>query len=299
MNTVNTNAESQNGDAVATASIINFSGGTFKVEESLITFLPLVFSRSAQLSNARNVVNTLSALRSNRYQFHNWSNTLRACGYVLNVSGKNLPQLNQDQASCQNLDKVKALALTILICANAVPKARMGRYLYSEFVEDLVRLEYKALDCAIDVLEIKLTPNQKLLDQDYVSNFRHFAAEAISSKYQGFVTADVYSVHKATLLAHDAAYYWLANPFPDFLDRAFMYHSDLILCDAVGMQPSQEIPESQHEQIAGKVLRNVYARLEAGKNVFYSPYSERYEAAARENLRRLLNFKDWLHPLIK
>ncbi len=299
MNTVNTNAESQNGDAVTTASIINFSGGTFKVEESLITFLPLVFSRSAQLSNARNVVNTLSALRSNRYQFHNWSNTLRACGYVLDVSDKNRSQLDQDQASCQNLDKVKALALTILICANAVPKARMGRYLYSEFVEDLVRLEYKALDCAIDVLEIKLTPNQKLLDQDYVSNFRHFAAEAISSKYQGFVTADVHSVHKATLLAHDASYYWLANPFPDFLDRINEYKLDMVHCDEDRIRRLEDEAKNQHELTAKVILTSVYARLGSGQDVFYSPYSERYEAAARENLRRLLNFKDWLHPLIK
>jgi hypothetical protein len=55
------------------------------------------------------------------------------------------------------------------------------------------------------------------------------------------------------------------------------------------MQPSEEMPESQHEQIADKVLRNVYARLEAGQNVFYSAYSERYEAAARVNLKRLLD----------
>ena len=280
MNAVNTNVTGQNGDAVASAPIINFSGGTFGTDTAVCNLLPEIFAGTTPWSRATDVVNTLSALRSNKYQFHNWSNTLRACGYVLDVTGVN----PTSKIECKHAP----LAVAILICANAVPNVRMGERLYHELIEDLLSPEYKALESAIDALEIKLMRNQKLLDKGYVSDFRMFAAEAISSKFAGYTTVDVNSVHKATLLAHDAAYYWLANPFPDFLDRALMYQADLVVRDWRSMRSSEEIAENQYEQIANQVLRNVYDRLEAGQNVFYSPYSERYEAAARENLKRLL-----------
>lgn len=290
--------------------IVNFSGRTSGVMAYMCEQISRVLPPVARVSVAENAINSISALRSNAFGFYNWQNAMRSAAYVMDAitnacraktrRAADRPRIllkafegQIDRAANENVRRiatdrlrtVESLAIIIIACANIMPQGRLGTSVYGNLLEDAMRPEHVTLREAIDAIEIAINWNQKLFEKEFVSGAETFLYDAISSRIPPFHQDRSDEVHEAAVLAHDALHFYLANPYPDFIDRVNSNWKDLYECGLI----DKRLSASPRQGAISTILAPAYDRISLGHNVFYSPHSAVYEAAARENLGRFAN----------